>query len=332
MTIMLGMNDGGYRVETKANDEKYFAGYRHIVESTRSSVPGVRITAIQPSPYDNVTRPAAPPATEEFRYNDVLVSFGKWIANYAQAQGLQVVDMNSSLVNTLVRASDVNPTGAQDIIPDHIHPAIAGHLIMAEDLLRAWGARPIVSSVFIDASGATATVTKAEFATVTNLSGPSHLLKWTETDEALPLPLSQWREIPLDGAAVGLVLEVSDFAAALNQQLLQVTGLIPGVYALEIDGETAGVFNNENLAAGINLGSLKTPMSAQAMEVYRITTKRGDIQHDRWRDVQIPLAKYTLAQKEMTVLSMNLLGEEVSRLQRRMAEPKPHSFSLVALD
>ena len=69
-----------------------------------------------------------------------------------------------------------------------------------------------------------------------------------------------------------------------------------------------GVFNNENLAAGINLGSLKTPMSAQAMEVYRITTKRGDIQHDRWRDVQIPLAKYTLAQKEMTVLSMNLLG------------------------
>jgi hypothetical protein len=56
MTIMLGMNDGLYRAETEETDKTFFTGYKHIVDTVKSAIPGVRITAIQPSPYDDVTR------------------------------------------------------------------------------------------------------------------------------------------------------------------------------------------------------------------------------------------------------------------------------------
>src|SRR4051812_26910478 len=43
MTIMLGMNDGQYRAETEENDQTFFKGYRHIVDSVKSALPGIRI-------------------------------------------------------------------------------------------------------------------------------------------------------------------------------------------------------------------------------------------------------------------------------------------------
>src|SRR5215813_7715747 len=53
MTIMLGMNDGRYRAFDPAIFNDYSTGYKHIIESVKSSLPGIRITLIQPSPYDD---------------------------------------------------------------------------------------------------------------------------------------------------------------------------------------------------------------------------------------------------------------------------------------
>jgi lysophospholipase L1-like esterase len=101
VTIMLGMNDGGYKAETDANDEKYFSGYKHIVESIRTNLPQARILAIEPSPYDDVTGPPAFPVGGDVQYNEVLRSFGKWIANYATQSGLDVADLNTGVVQAL---------------------------------------------------------------------------------------------------------------------------------------------------------------------------------------------------------------------------------------
>src|SRR2546428_5328829 len=59
MTIMLGMNDGGYKAFDPELFNTYTNGYRHIIKTLKEGLPGVRITLIQPSPYDDVTRPAA---------------------------------------------------------------------------------------------------------------------------------------------------------------------------------------------------------------------------------------------------------------------------------
>src|SRR5579884_4346732 len=105
MTIMLGMNDGLYRPETEATDRAYFDGYRHIVEKMKSQAPGIRITAIQPSPYDDVTRAPNFPGG----YNEVMRSFGKWIANYASEAKLHVADLNTSVVEMLRKANQIDP-------------------------------------------------------------------------------------------------------------------------------------------------------------------------------------------------------------------------------
>ncbi len=69
VTVMLGMNDASYRAFDQKIFDVYAKGFEHLVESTKSNLPGVRITLIQPSPYDDVTRKP----TFEGGYNQVLV-------------------------------------------------------------------------------------------------------------------------------------------------------------------------------------------------------------------------------------------------------------------
>src|ERR1035441_5258563 len=56
ITVMLGMNDFYYRPDQPGIYSTFTDGYRHIVESLKKNNPSVRITLIEPSPYDDVTR------------------------------------------------------------------------------------------------------------------------------------------------------------------------------------------------------------------------------------------------------------------------------------
>ncbi len=249
------MADTNRRPQT--NDENYFNGYKHIVESIRSHLPQARILAIEPSPYDNVTRPPAFPVGGDLQYNEVMRSFGKWIANYASQSGLDIADLNSGMVQTLRQAQELDPATAKQIIADHIHPSFAGHIILAEGLLKAWQARPVVSAVTLEVSHGALKVNATQFAVVSH-SSFAPVISWTELDDALPLPFKQWDGM-WGGGPVDLVVRSSDVANALNQQLLTVKGLQSGTYSLKIDGTSVGAFNNDQLAAGINLALLKTP-------------------------------------------------------------------------
>ncbi|HTP88997.1 MAG TPA: SGNH/GDSL hydrolase family protein [Bryobacteraceae bacterium] len=322
MTIMLGMNDGEYAPESEAVDKKYFDGYRHIVDSVRAALPGIRITAIRPSPYDDVTHPPNFPGG----YNETMISYGKWIANYAKEAGLNVADLNTGVVAMLEKAYASNPEEARKIIPDRVHPSFSGHLIMAEELLKSWNARAVVSEVTIDASGARLLVKTSEHVAISDLAaGP---VSWTELDDALPLPLKSW-ESNWGAGPLKLVIASSDVADALNRQTVRVTGLASGVYTLQIDGAAVGTWNDGELARGINLGLLDTPMAKQARQVYDLTEAHCDIHNDRWRTVQVPLADYKLAQTEPTMDAMDALEKAVVEKRNEAAQPKPHKFALI---
>src|SRR5438876_2165317 len=75
LTIMLGMNDGRYRAYDPDIFQQYSSGFESIVKTVRSALPDIRITAIQPSPYDDVTR--APMFTGG--YNAVLLRFSQFL-------------------------------------------------------------------------------------------------------------------------------------------------------------------------------------------------------------------------------------------------------------
>src|SRR5947199_1736927 len=145
MTIMLGMNDASYRAYDAQIFNTYAEGYRHILSAVKSALPGIRVTVIQPSPFDDVTRPPQ----FDGGYNAVLVRYGEFGKQVGEREGLAVADMNAPVVAALGKASAADADRAQKIVPDRVHPGPGGHLLMAEALLKAWHAPATVSAVEI---------------------------------------------------------------------------------------------------------------------------------------------------------------------------------------
>lgn len=341
LAIMLGMNDGNGREYEPKLFSNYVAGYQHIVDSVKRELPSTRITLIRPSAYDDVTRAPDFPGG----YNDVLILYGAFLKKLGEREHYTVADFNAPLVAVLQKAQKENPTQAQSIVPDRTHPGPAGQLILAAALLKAWHAPSVVSSVRLDISAKR--FTSIENTSMTNLQ-VANAISWTQLDRALPFPLDQ------SDPTVGLVLKCSDFVEALDQQKLQIIGLSDSNYRLEIDGDSVGTFTRAQLAEGINLALLDTPMNRQALRVYDLTRERNDVYFGRWRQLQLTQgvaykqpagkdllntpAKYvtifpedseTIVQKQSALRALDKLDQELATLQHSAAQPKPHYYRLV---
>ena len=148
VTVMLGMNDASYRPFQQPIFDTYSRGFIHLVESLKSHLPGVRITLIQPSPYDDVTR--APNFAGG--YNQVLLHYAEFVKELAAKEGALVADLNTPVVAALKKAMEIDKKRAAELIHDRVHPGPGGQLLMAEALLKAWNAPALVTSVEIDAA------------------------------------------------------------------------------------------------------------------------------------------------------------------------------------
>ena len=317
MTIMLGMNDGGYRAFDEAIYARYTQGYQHIVESVQKAFPQIRFTLIQPSPFDDVTRPP----TFEGGYNAVLIRYGQWVKDYAQRMGATVADLNTPVVAVLEKAQAADPKLAQRILPDRVHPGPEGHLIMAEAILKAWNAPATVTAVEIDA--AKKRVVQATSTEVSGLASHADGLTWKQTDSVLPMPFD------LNDPVTALVMRCSDFIQALDQEPLRVTGLSAERYTLKIDYESIGTFTPAQLAKGINLAELSTPMSTQAMTVETLTEKHNMVHFGRWRMIQVPLAGFYAPHLQQALDDLNAVDGELVEERRAAALPKTRTYELI---
>lgn len=319
MTIMLGMNDGSYRAFDEGIFGTYSKGYQHIVDSVKATLPGIRITAIQPSPFDDVTQPPK----FEGGYNGVLVRYSQFVKEMASREKLGVADLNGPVVAALEKAKATDPEGAKKIIPDRVHPGPGGHLLMAAELLKAWQAPALVSAVELDARSGKVSGSKG--AKVSGLKTGS-AISWTQLDDALPMP------VDMNDPVIALSVKSSDFIEALNQQTLKVTGLSAANYTLKIDGGEAGSFTKEQLAEGINLATRSTPMAKQAAEVHKLTLLHNNTHFQRWRQIEVPLGEPKSAKVRQAVkdLIAAMDSEEAGQVkeQRAAALPKPHQFQL----
>lgn len=314
MTIMLGMNDGEYEPWSQERHDRFTAGYRHILDTVLAKAPGLRVTLLEPSAYDDVTRPPEFPGG----YNAVLLRYGQFVRDLARQRHLAEADLNAPVISLLECAKRSDPAAAR-IIPDRVHPSQGGHLIMAEAILNAWHAPSIVSQVELDAAAG-----KLRHAEQTEISEfeTADGLSWSQTDRALPMP------VEADEESLGLALRCSDFTQALNQQLLRIHGLGAGSYTLEIDGELAGTFPSAALAEGVNLSMLPTPMSRQAAAVRLLTFRRNHVFFARWRLLETSLEEYHPDKLNPAVAALNDLESELIALQRNIAQPKPHRYHL----
>lgn len=315
MTVMLGMNDAGYSPYRAGLFTTYCGGYQYLVERVQQALPGVRLTLLQPSPFDDVTRPP------QFQpgYNHVLVRYGRFVRELAADRGAMVADLNAPVAAALQRANALEPALASKIVPDRIHPGLAGHLLMAAALLQAWNAPRVVTAVTLDVPGRR--VLRAEN---TEILQPrwSERIAWTQRDRALPMPLD--RQDP----ALQLVLRSSDVAEALDQQTLRVLGLLSPCCVLKIDGERVGSFSRDELARGVNLALLPTPMARQASRVHRLTARRNELQFRRWRKLRTALTRGADAGLA-AAQAPDAREQALIDRQRAAAQPCVHRYELI---
>jgi lysophospholipase L1-like esterase len=318
MTVMLGMNDGNYKPFDEATFQVFCDGYEHIVKFMKDAIPGLRMTVIDPSPYDDVTREPLFPGG----YNAVLLKYGEYLRTFAQRNNLDFADLNTRLVKALERANATDPAKALKILPDRVHPGASGHLLMAASLLETWGATPTVTTVEIDAAAV-----KVKDAVNTTVSGleSKDSLSWTQKDEALPMPIAR------NDATMMLAVESSDFREKFNQETLRVTGLDAPAYWLTINGRTIGKFTGEALATGVNLAEFDTPMMQQAAQVHALTLKRTEIHNFRWRQVQLPLQNTLPARVAAVNDNLDALDNDLAAIQRASAQPTSCTYNLAPI-
>jgi lysophospholipase L1-like esterase len=317
VTVMLGMNDGRYRPFEQPIYDRFIEGYDRLIQALRAELPQARLTVIQPSPYDDVTRPPF----EGGSYNQVLLRFGAFIKKVAEREHLTFADFNGDLVSVLQKLEAEDPKVALKVIPDRVHPTDAGHLVMAQSLLKAWGAPATVTAVELD--GARGRLVAATNTQVSEIARAEGAVRWNQLDRALPMP------IDLTDPVIQMTTAASGFVARLDQQPLKVSGLGPGPYALRIDDQQVGVYRGAELVKGINLAVLPTPMLRQANDVHDLTLKHNDIHFTRWRLIQTRLEKDGAVQTGAALDALDRLEQEIVDRQHATARPRLRRFELV---
>ena len=321
MTVMLGMNDASYRAFDQKIFDTYVEGYRHIVEKVKKEVPGIRLTLIVPSPFDDVTRKP----NFEGGYNAVLLKYGEFVKELAAKEGGTVADLNTSVVEATKKANDIDPKNAPQLNGDRVHPGPGGQLLMAEALLKAWDAPAVVTRVeLIAGKNPPEIAVEGTNTKVSDLKAESEGLTWTQHDESLPFPINTQDSI------TALAVKASDVVQALDEQPLIVKGLPAENYTLKIDGDEIGTFTKAQLAEGINLATLSTPMTKQAARVHRLTLEHNTIHFTRWRQVQVPLQSSKSPNLRKALEALDGLEAEVVKEQRDAAQPQPRKYELRA--
>src|SRR5207248_1489796 len=95
-----------------------------------------------------------------------------------------------------------------------------------------------------------------------------------------------------------------------------------------IDGQTMGEFTKDQLAQGINLATLPTPMLKQANDVLNLTRLHNDLHFTRWRSVQVPHQDDLNAYLQVSMAALDRAEKEIVKQQRDAAQPKPHTYEL----
>jgi lysophospholipase L1-like esterase len=317
ITVMLGMNDGGYGYGSPAQIELDFQSrYLALLQALRKAAPDAVLTLICPTPYDEITHGTEFPGYSHMV--DRLSDDVPHIASQLKSSGVDslIVDFHRPIVDALRRAEANQPQLAPLLIPDRIHPSPASHWIMAAALMSAWHANPVVSSAELNA--AQSKVTATERTTITDLQASADGLEWTQFDEALPLPLD------LNNAMIGEMLRISDFAA-IDRQMLRVAALPPGRYELSIDGKPVAAFTRGELNTGINLALYKTPMLNQARDIAGIEDQRAVLDHARFilsADVK-PMSSSGIAEA-----TLRAAQDQLDASMRKQLSPTPHRFTL----
>lgn len=284
VTILLGMNDGGY----KQWDARTFDAYQKGMLELLDKISGIGATAIVmgPTMYDRealIIKPSSHRANFDSDvskyYNAVLAFYGTFMRDQANERGLAYVDMFAAL-NDLTAVQRIHEPGFT-MIPDAVHPDADGHTIMAAAFLDALHVPATACNTQATLTPKGWKVTVGPGGNATDIEGDADHLSFTAQDPALPWIL------PPD-AALGYKLSVAGHHHSTEP--FRVVGLSPGKYELKIDGHPVGVFAAPLLATKIELQNYpKCPQYQQALAVAKLDKEKNDKVVHPMRDIYLHL-------------------------------------------
>lgn len=279
ITLLFGMNDGQYVDFDPAIAKVYEDGLVAIIRELKSKT-GARIYLMTPTVYDG-TRHTSWSHTD--RYNDVLDRYSETVKAIAQREGLSVIDLHTVTTEALLGTK--KDDSAYTFAPDGVHPQEDGQLLMAAEILRAWGAP--LSGLKLSKQ------VKLEQDGTANLS------------VAAPLP---WPE-PRPSEKLRIV---TPMIMKIGQVILHLTDLPSGEYKVSIDGKDAGKYTSEALSGGIQVSLLSDKATEETRFLAGLVRKRADLFFWRWRQIEVASAEYQSAARAVSSLD-SVIGEMEER-------------------
>jgi lysophospholipase L1-like esterase len=279
VVISFGMNDSGasYRLDLfgmDQPDETVLQKRSETVANFRTNMDkllgllkerGVTPVLAGPSIYDNTMK------SEAVNHLDANTGIQACIAELRELKtgnSLGFVDFNAPMlaVNARMQAKDPAFGLAGE---DRVHPGAEGHWVMAYEFLRAQNASPVVATIKVDA--ARSAVLESANCAIEGLLAGKHRVAFDYVPRSLPLPVND------EYRSGEKVLPLTEL---LNFETLAAQGLRQGRYSLLLDGQNAGEFSAEELAAGINIATLEAnPGQRRAREIDALIQQRARIEN-----------------------------------------------------
>jgi lysophospholipase L1-like esterase len=270
VTINFGMNDAGYQKFNPQANENFKKQTTAMLEMAKKA--GVRVALLAPNAVDR----RVSPAFSDFKvYLETQKQFYAPLKDIAAEHGAVFVDQYAKTRAALEKMEADDPK-AQKVKPfgDGFHTAPPGGLFMAHAILTGLNASALVSDVEINAATGTSTPKACKIA---DLKATANGVAFTRSDDALPMPVApEWASL------LPYVNDLKD----LNYYGLKVKGLAAAKYTLLIDGKDVANYSADQLAEGVNLGSLTTgPIYQQGKEVFDAINAKNNIVNQRFRGV-----------------------------------------------
>lgn len=297
VTIDFGMNDHSYQPFREDIFRAYVRSQAQLAKVLEGA--GARVAFLTPQPIEEKR-----PDPDQDARNQSLRRFSDGLKEVAAREGALFVDEFAPYMELMLRERAANPAafiGGGDAV----HPGPAGHTLMAWAILKGLGAPAAVSRAEIAAP--TGTVASAEHCAISNVKVADSGLSFDRLDEALPMPIDARAEPALKLAPV-----LDD----LSRYELRVTGLAPGNYEVNIDGESVARVSQDKLAEGLNLSDLTGPVTRQCRAILDLVIQKNDVFFRRWRDVQL----FNLPTWAKNPASADGRTAELAKLDRQIAE------------
>lgn len=280
VTMLLGMNDGGYTRYEQAIFDTYQRGMTTLLDKITDL--GAAPIPMTPTMFDSLTTRIGkrPDIIKETYYNGVLSLYGSWLREQATLRGLGFVDMWGPMNDLTFTQRKKDPKWS--FLPDSVHPNAIGQAVMAEAIIHDVVPHTVLSSLVVEQlpGGPKVTATRG---VAGNLVKEADHVTFDFTAESLPWVL------PADGQEGYKLINAGHHD---SNERLTVRDLPAGRYDLKIDGQTVGTYNSGQFAFGVELEQNdKTPQYQQALKVANLNQDRTNNVvrplRDLWRDVKI---------------------------------------------